>query len=646
MKRTVRIGLFVLAAGCAWAQAQETVVPGDNLVVEGIPPIPLELARAADRYTELRSAALRDWHPIRRELLISTRFADTAQLHSVKQPGGARTQLTFFPDRVGAASFHPAGGDYFIFSKDVGGGEWFQLYRYDLASGAITLLTDGASRNVGAVWSSTGDRIAYCSTRRSGKDLDLYVMDPSDPESDRMLLQLEGGGWEALDWSPDDRRILLAEEVSINESYLWLVEAARGEKILVTPRGGAEKVAYSWARFSKDGAGLWVLTDRDSEFQRLAYLDLLSKQHTYQSTDFTWDVEQAALAEDGQTIAFLVNQNGFSKLHWFDTASRRIQAAAGLPDGVLSNLVWHPSGRELGLQVSSARSPSDVYSIEAHSSRVERWTFSETGGLHPATFAEPELVHWTSFDGREISGLLYLPPARFSGKRPVIIDIHGGPESQERPDFKGKDNYFISELGIAIIYPNVRGSSGYGKSFLRLDNGRLREDAYKDIGALLDWIRSRPELDPARILVTGGSYGGHMTLAIATRYDDRICCSVDVVGMSSLVTFLERTKDYRRDLRRVEYGDERDPELRAFLERIAPLAQVDRITKPILIVQGLNDPRVPASESEQMLRVLRRHRTPVGFLMANDEGHGFRNKKNADFQFYATIAFVQRYLLQ
>jgi dipeptidyl aminopeptidase/acylaminoacyl peptidase len=322
-----------------------------------------------------------------------------------------------------------------------------------------------------------------------------------------------------------------------------------------------------------------------------------------------------------------------------------MQEVSGLPEGVMSNLLWHPSGRELGLQVSSAHSPSDVYSIDARSGRVERWTFSETGGLNASTFAEPELIRWASFDGREISGFLYHPPARFSGKRPVIIDIHGGPESQERPDFRGRDNYFINELGLAILYPNVRGSAGYGKSFLQLDNGSRREDSYKDIGALLDWIQTRPELDADRILVTGGSYGGHMTLAIATRYPDRIRCSVEVVGMSNLVTFLERTEAYRRDLRRAEYGDERDPEMRTYLERVAPLTNADKITKPLLIVQGANDPRVPSHESEQMVQMIRRRQTPVWYLMAKDEGHGFRKKKNADFQFYATIAFIQKYLL-
>jgi dipeptidyl aminopeptidase/acylaminoacyl peptidase len=299
----------------------------------------------------------------------------------------------------------------------------------------------------------------------------------------------------------------------------------------------------------------------------------------------------------------------------------------------------------------SARSTADVYSNRVDANRsatgnVVRWTESETGGLNPASFAEPQLVKWKSFDDREISGFLYKPPAKFTDKRPVIINIHGGPEAQFRPIFLARNNYYINELGVAILFPNIRGSSGYGKTYLQLDNGFLREDSYKDIGALLDWIKTQPELDADRIKITGGSYGGHMTLAIATLYNDRIRCSLDVVGMSNLVTFLEATEAYRRDLRRVEYGDERDPKMREFLERIAPLNHVKNITKPLFVVQGANDPRVPLSESEQMIATVRKNGTPVWYLMAKDEGHGFAKKKNADFQFYATILFIQKYLIE
>jgi len=626
------------------AQAAD-LPPADNLVIKGIPPIPARIAENARRYGEFRAAAFWNWHPTRRAMLIGTRFADAQQMHLVMFPGGARTQLTFFPDPVSGASYQPTRGEYIVFSKDVGGAEFFQKYRYDVATGEITLLTDGKSRNVGGVWSHGGDRYAYMSTRRDGRDLDLWVMNPVDPHSDRMVAQLEGGGWGATDWSPDDKTLLLTEDVSVNESYLWLVDVASGEKTLLTPKGEGEPVAYGSAKFSRDGKGVYLTTDRESEFQRLAYLDLATKRYRYLTSRIPWDVEEFALSSDGQLMAFVVNEGGVGVLRVLRTDTGVEVALPKLPLGLTSGVRWRGQSHEVGFTFSAARSSGDAYSLDVATGKLARWTESETGGVSTVTFAEPELVHWTSFDGRVISGFLYAPPARFAGRHPVIINIHGGPEGQSRPGFIGRNSYYVNELGVAILYPNIRGSTGYGKTFVKLDNGVRREDAYKDIGALFDWIRTRPDLDADRVLVTGGSYGGHMTLVTATRYDERICCSVDIVGISNLATFLQHTSGYRQDLRRAEYGDERDSTGRAWMERSAPLNNADRVTKPLFVVQGMNDPRVPRSEAEQMVAALERRNVPVWYLMAKDEGHGFRKKSNVDFQFYATILFVKKYLL-
>ena len=645
MKALFRVLVIFVLTAVAVPQSNE-IVPNENLVVEGVPKIPASLAEAVDRYTNFRGAFLDSWDPVKREMLISTRFADTNQIHLVKMPGGARTQLTFYPDRVAGAQYSPVKDDSFVFSKDVGGGEFFQLYRYDVATGDVTLLTDGKSRNTGAIWSYAGDKMVYGSTRRTGDDVDLWEVEPANPKSDHLLAQLQGGGWEAFDWSPDGQRILLHEEISANESYLWLMDSKSGEKTLLTPKGGSVKIAYSLGRFSKDGKGIYVTTDKDSEFQRLAYVDLATKQHTYLTSSIPWDVDEFDLSYDGKTIAFVTNEDGFGVLHLLDTSTRKEKPVAALPKGVINGISWHKNNRDLGFNLSSAHSSSDVYSLDVQTGKVERWTFSETGGLNTANFPEAELIHWKTWDGRMISGFLYRPPAKFTGKRPVIINIHGGPEGQFRPSFPGRWDYYMNELGIAMIAPNVRGSTGYGKSFLALDNGFLREGSYQDINTLLDWVQTQPDLDSSRVLVTGGSYGGFMTLAVATNYNDRICCSVDVVGPSNLVTFLEHTSGYRKDLRRVEYGDERDPKMREFLERIAPFNKAKNITKPLFVIAGKNDPRVPASESEQMVSIVRQNGTPVWWLMAKDEGHGFAKKKNQDYQFYATVMFVMDYLLK
>lgn len=638
--------LFTLCTTFAFSQEAE-IAPGDNLVVEGIPRIPASLAEEVSRYTRGRNAGLLSWHPTRREMLIATRFADTRQVHQVNLPGGARTQLTFFNDSVATGvSYQPRTGSYFIFNKDAGGNGNFQIYRYDFATGEITLLTDGQSRNSSGVWSRAGARIIYSSTRRNGRDADLYLINPSEPGSNRLLTQLLGGGWSVMDWSPDDRKILVLEVVSVNERYLWLIDVATGEKMPLTSRNEQQKAYYGDGQFSNDGRGIYVTTDRDSEFRRLAYIERVTGRHTYLTSHINWDVEEFELSPNGRTIAAVVNENGVLTLRLIDAITRREIPRPRLPTGYVTGIRWHENSRELGFNLDSARSPTDAYSLNIRTGRVERWTYSETGGLNTQDFVEPELIRWRSFDGREVSGFINRPPARFTGRRPAIIDIHGGPEEQFQPYYLGRRNYFLNELGVALIFPNIRGSSGYGKSFLMLDDGFLRENAYRDIGALLDWIDTRPELDAKRVMVTGVSYGGHATLAVASLYADRIRCAIDIVGPSNLVTFLENTASYRQSLRRVEYGDERQPQMRAFLERIAPLNNANRITKPLFIVQGANDPAVPVSESERMVAAVRRNGIPVWYLMARDEGHGFIKKRNADFQFYATVLFVREYLLR
>ncbi|AFZ01133.1 S9 family peptidase [Calothrix sp. PCC 6303] len=623
-----------------------TITPNENLVVQGIPPIPTSLVTTIERYTNFRAASLASWHPVRREMLISTRFADTPQIHLVKSPLAYRQQLTFFPERTSGGSFQPTEGNYFVFSKDIGGNEFSQNYRYDLATGDITLLTDGKSRNSGGLWSNKGDKIIYTSTRRTGQDNDFYLIDPKNPQSDKLLMQVKGGGWGVLDWSPDDTQVLVLEYISANESNLWLVNVASGTKKLITPKIGKEKIYYGGSAFSTDGKGLYIITDKGSEFQQLAYVDLATMQYSFLTQNIPWNIEEFELSEDGKNLAFISNEDGASILHILDTSTRKEKPLPKLPVGQILGITWHRNNVDLGFTLVSARSTADIYSLNIRDNKVQRWTQSETGGLNTANFSDAQLVRWKSFDGKMISGFLYRPPAKFTGKRPIMIDIHGGPEAQFRPGFLGRNNYYLNELGVALLFPNVRGSTGYGKTFLQLDNGFKREDSVKDIDALFNWIATQADLDKDRVMVTGGSYGGYMSLAVATKYSDKIRAAIDIVGISNFVTFLEKTESYRRDLRRVEYGDERDPKMREFQLKISPLNNAQNIRKPLFVIHGKNDPRVPLNEAEQIVKTVQKNNVPVWYLMAKDEGHGFSKKKNIDFQFYATVMFVKEYLLK
>jgi dipeptidyl aminopeptidase/acylaminoacyl peptidase len=641
----VRIAVMATITGLASVVtvAHAQVTPNDNLLATGIPPIPQSLADAVARYTEFRSAALWGWHPTRREIIIGTRFADVTQAHAVRFPGGDRTQLTFFPDRVEVATWQPATGAFLVVQRDVGGSEFNQLYRFDPSTGIATLLTDGVSKNDFGVWSTAGTRIAYTSTRRNKTDTDIYIMDPSTPSTDRLVAKVDGGGWGPLDWSPDDHTLLAVHYVSVNESSLWRVDVDHGTLTPVTLP--STPIAYVGGRFSPDGRTVYTTSDENGEFRQLIAIDLATKTHRVLTPAIRWDVEAFDLSRDGRSLAFTTNEDGVSVLRVIDPTTGSARRSPALPVGIIGDLHFRPDGKELGFTESSARTPEDVYSLDLGSGKVERWTASETGGIDPSTFVEPTLVHWKGSDGLALSGLLYRPPKTFTGRRPVVINIHGGPEGQSRPGFLGRTNYMLNELGVAVLFPNIRGSTGYGKTFVAADNGVKRIDAYHDIGTLLDWIATQPDLDPSRVMIAGGSYGGHMTLVSATMYANRIACAIDIVGMSNLATFLEHTESYRRDLRRVEYGDERDPTVRAFMESTAPLNNVDKITKPLFVVAGANDPRVPKSESDQIVAALTKHATPVWYLVGLNEGHGFAKKNNQDFLQYAMVAFMQQYLL-
>ncbi len=615
-----------------------------NLVIEGIPEVPDEVRQRLDQYRNTRSASLAGWLPDGSGMIISTRFADTSQLHLVSQPGGARRQLTFFAEPVGGASVNPR-RQRLLFARDIGGSEFYQLFDFELETGRYRMVTDGTSRNLGGSWANAGDRFAYSTTRRNGRDTDIHLMAVAEPGSSRPLVE-DSGSWGAGEWSPDDTRLLVMRYVSITESYPYVLDLATGTLKPLFVEGA--RVAYGDAVWSGDGKGVYFTSDEGSEFMMLRYFDLASGTRRVVREDISWDVDSLEMSRDRSLLAFTVNADGIDRLHLMDLATMEDRQLPELPQGVISGLEFSPDGSRLGLVLNTPTSPGDVYSIELATKELVRWTFSEVGGLNPATFVDAELIRYPSFDEvdgvpRTIPAFVYRPQGE--GPFPVLIDIHGGPEGQERPTFSPWTQYLVNELGIVIIAPNVRGSSGYGKSFLELDNGFRREDSVRDIGALLDWIATRPELDASRVGVTGGSYGGYMVLATMVHFNDRLRAGIDVVGISSFVTFLENTQDYRRDLRRVEYGDERDPEMRKHLEKISPLANVAKISKPLFVIQGLNDPRVPAGESEQIVKAVRANGGEVWYLLAKDEGHGFRKKANRDYQMEAEALFLSEFLI-
>ena len=664
--------LFVAVVSLLISSAHaQFLVPNENLVVDGIPPISIETVEKISAFGSFSSASMAAWHPAQNAMLIRALGKSTTQLFMQIKPGASPEPLTDFPDAVAGATFRPKTGDYIIFQKARDNDEAFQLFRMDLAAKVVVPISDANERAGAPVWNRAGDRIVYTSTTidrsrpgdRDGDDKDidnrlavmtLWLADPMAPKAARKLATFKGGGHTALGFSPDDKSLLMQESISSSESYLWLFDIATDSKRRLTPQPDRDPVYYADARYSTDGRHVYAVSDRDSEFRRLVRIDIETGKEVPLAPQFKHDITEFAISEKANRIALLTNEEGSSVLRFLALDTFKELPRPALLSGVISGLRWNiaddadgKSGMVIAFNLVAARSPGAVFAFNVDTVRLTRWTNSNTRGASPQTFVEPALVRWKSFDGLSLSGFLYRPDAnKFPGKRPVIIDIHGGPASQARPGFLGRANYLINELGIAIIYPNVRGSAGFGKSFLAMDNGRKREDAVKDIGALLDWIKEQPDLDAKRVLVQGSSYGGYMSLAVSTHFADRIVGAIDIVGISNWVTFLTNTESHRRDRQRLEYGDERDPEMRKFLESISPLNNAQKISKPLFVVQGKNDPRVPYTEAEQIVAQLKKQKTPVWFLMANDEGHGFAKKANADFLFFAQVKFIEQTLLK
>lgn len=646
--KKVALWIVIVISYSSSAEVTHRTANNGNLIMEGIPEASQQIVGdLLNSYQNVRSASFEGFAQSGDEVYISTCFGSVYQLHKVSAPNGARQQMTFFKEPISRIARRPS-SDQLTFSMDASGNESSQLFLLDVKTGKSRMLTDGQSRNGQLLWNNDGNQFVYSSTRRNGKSNDLWLMSPQNPEAAALILTAKSEVyWSPIDWSQDNKKLLIEEFFSAANSRIYELDVTTKTKTLVAGDFSAPSVNYGQGYVKNDQA-MFYTTNKFSGFNQLAYKRFDRDEVTVITENIPWDVVDFSLSDDDRRAAFVINEEGFSKLYLLDTKTLKYKLIKDIPTGLIENLEFNGQGNKLGLTLSTAQSPSDIYVLSLKKSplghkKLVRWTQSEVGGLDSAQFVTPELIHFHSFDKRSIPAFIYKPNNR-TQKHPVIINIHGGPEQQYRPSFRSLTQLWVSEFNAAVVAPNVRGSSGYGKEYLGLDNGFLREDSVKDIGALLDWIKAQPDLDEDRVIVLGRSYGGYMALASAVNYSDRLKGAIDIVGISNFVTFLENTKDYRRDLRRVEYGDERDPKMREYLESISPNNQVDKIQVPLFVVQGQSDPRVPVTEAEQIVNALRKEGKPVWYMNALNEGHGYRKKENRDLYMQAVMLFLKQYL--
>lgn len=616
-----------------------------QLLVSGVPEIPADLKKRLMQYLNWRSARLMDVTPDGEKVVIATRFASTMQMHLVEQPMGARQQLSFFDEPVSDATFLPNDPNNLLIMQDAGGGEFYQIYRFDRRAGTSKLLTDGKSRYGGLRISDDAKKVVFNSTARNGKDTDVYVAPVEDLGAARLLTQ-DPGTWSPVDVSPDSKKLLVVQYRAIDDADLHLLDLETSDRQQLSPKEGRGSIGA--AVFSHDSKRAYVVTDRYTDFNELYEVDLASpaKEPKPLTRDLKWNVESVKVAPDGSTLVLNVNEEGFSKLYLLDPATGKREVVE-LPVGLIDGMMF-PRKRSdtLFIMMQTTQFPTDVYQLDMGTKKLTRWTKSEVGGIDTSDWANPKLVKYPSTDNLQIPAFVY-PPNRAAtkgAKAPVVVLFHGGPEGQSRPGFSPFLQMMTRELGCAVVVPNVRGSDGYGKAYLAMDNGVKREASLADIGATLDWIAKQPDLDASRVGVYGGSYGGYMVLASLTFYPERFKAGVDIVGISNLITFLNNTQSYRRDLRRAEYGDERDPATREVLERISPLNSVEKIQAALYVQQGKNDPRVPQSEAEQIVHAVAAKGKPAWYMLALNEGHGFAKKDNRDYAQISTIFFFQQQL--
>jgi dipeptidyl aminopeptidase/acylaminoacyl peptidase len=621
----ISVFLLLLAGNSPAVEINRSTANDGQLIMEDIPSVPAHLPQTLSRYQNVRSAALTDWTNDSKSIFIKTRFGHVDQLHRVDVPGGARYQLTFGEEPVGEVIRQPNGN-----------------------------LSDGQALNNRLVWDRQGRKLAYRSTRRNGRSSDIWVQDTTSSAPATMVLATEDGTlWKPVDFSHDGKKILIQQFISVADSRVYVKDLPDGKLRLMA--GDAENPSSNIATgFDRQGKHVFFVTNQREGAAELAKTSLDDVPVvSFVPSRSNWDITQFSLSPDHKRGAFIANEGGISRLYMFDPERFTVKPVSKIPLGLISGLNFSPDSKKLGMTLNSANSPNDAFVLNLgrkplSTGKLTRWTFSEVGGLNTDKFVIPIPVTYPSFtEGQDqpltIPAFVYLPPG--DGPFPVIIHVHGGPENQFRPRFNSTFQMWIDQLGVAVIAPNIRGSLGYGPRFIALDDGYNREAAVKDIGALLDWIALQPRLDKDRVAVTGASYGGYIALASAVHYSDRLRAAVDRVGISNFVTFLENTQDYRRELRRIEYGDERDPEMRAFLQEISPLNNVNKIKIPLFVQQGLNDPIVPNSESEQMVKALREQGQTVWYMNALNEGHGYDKKENRDLYQQATYLFLQKYLL-
>lgn len=657
-----RVFICFLALTLAACETVQHSRIGEALL-ENVPEIDADLMAAAEATLEVERIRFVDWAPGEKSgsgngMIVSFQKAELAHLYHLAKPGGELVPLTRGMDQVNNARTRPADagapkadrGFFYLADKD--GDENTQIYYFPSmadarAGNAPRLLTDGSSRNIRAIWSPDGSRIAYATNVRNGVDWDIRLASPDVPDAVETVLQT-AGTWLPVEFTPDAKKLLVAEYVSVTRSRLVLIDLATGTSrdVLSADRS----VSVGAAHFAPDGSALYLTTDLGSTFRNLRRLDLATGEITKLSPTDDGTISNFELTADGGAAHYIINRGGIFTLNRLDFETGEIRTESRITAPIVSGLRASPDRQVFAATIEGPALGETIVTLPMSGGAATLWTGETVGkfaSLPANTTQRPELITYPTFDEvegkpRQIPAFLYTPEG--PGPHPVVLFLHGGPESQFLPLYHSAIRLWVDQLNVAVLAPNFRGSAGYGGTYLTLDDGARRVGAVRDIGAALDWLQAQDNLDEDRVVAVGRSYGGFMSLATMVNYGDRIRGAVDSAGIANFVTFLERTSPYRQEERRAEYGDERLPDMREFLRALSPLSSANRINKPLLVFHGVNDPRVPISESIDLIEVARRNGTTIWAMFATDEGHVFRRRENRLLELAITAQFLRTVL--
>ncbi len=636
-RRSLLMGLVFLLGGLVPSSFAHHVINQKPISRMPIVESANELQYSVAQYLDIQSSGSGRLSPDGTELLYTNNATGTFQIYKLNLQTNETVQLTDFEDGVGLIGWTPQ-GDGILFGKSSGGSERTQLYWLSPdGQELVDLSQKPESVHRFGAWSPDGTKFAFSANRRHPAHFDIYLQDLQSKEIE--LIYQSDESKSVAGWSPDGRYLVISIAAASNNNDLYLWDLETKELTHLTPHAG--NALYEAGPWTPDGAGFFVLSDQAREFSNLAYININTGLEFLEDLDF--DVEDVALSPDGKILATVVNVEGYHQIRLWRWPERGWLPTPLAPPGLLSSLRFSQDGKKLTFTLNGSRFPSDIWLYDLQTQETISLTESALAGIPAHSFVEPRLIKYPTFDGRKIPALFYLPKAaKRDGSLPVIIDIHGGPEAQARPSFSRLHQYFL-HAGYAILRPNVRGSTGYGKTFMSLDDVYLREDSVKDIAYAVQWLKQSGYADPEKIVVMGVSYGGYMVLAALTLYPELFAAGINIVGIANFVTFLERTAPYRRHLRESEYGSlERD---REFLISISPIHKVDQIRAPLFVIHGANDPRVPISEAEQIVAAIKERHGIVEYLRFEDEGHGLAKRENQIEAYTKVVEFLERYVL-